>query len=162
MAEEYFEYEAYRTRGEIAAHLRAIADELNGGGPITFAAGSHTISVTPPERSWFELEVECERDEVEIEIELEWDRAVETHSASGLAVESASTDEKAHSEPVERVDESAAFELYEDRAGKWRFRLVSDGTILANSSGGHGSREEAKNTIEAVQRVAVDTEIEEE
>jgi amphi-Trp domain-containing protein len=70
MADEYFEYEASRTRSEIATSLRAIADELDGDGPITFSSGDRTISVTPPERPWFELEVE-RGEEVEIEIELE-------------------------------------------------------------------------------------------
>jgi amphi-Trp domain-containing protein len=161
MAEEYFEYEAYRTRGEIAAHLREIADELDGGGPITFASGSHTISVTPPERPWFELEVE-RGDEVEIEIELEWDSSVETRSSTELAVELATEDEQADPVPVETAGESAAFELYEDRADKWRFRLVSDGAILANSSGGKGSREAAERAIETIQRIAAEAAIEEE
>lgn len=155
MADEYFEFEASWTRSEIATHLRAIADELDGDGEITFSSGNRTISVTPPERSWFELEVERGRDEAEIEIEIEWDRAAE----SELAVESVGTDEQAQSESTTSPDGSAAFEIYEDSAGKWRFRLVHDGRILANSSGGQESQEEAELTIETVRQVAADAEI---
>ena len=151
MADEYFEYEASRTRSEIATSLRAIADELDGDGPITFSSGSRTISVTPPERPWFELEVE-RGEEVEIEIELEWDRRESGRrgSTGGLAVESVNSDD----EPA-TGDEAVegAFELYEDSAGKWRFRLVSEGPILANSSGGRESREEARRIVERIRRV---------
>lgn len=165
MADEYFKYESRRTRTEIATHLREIAAELDGDGPITFSSGDRRISVTPPHRPWFEIELEREYDEVEIEIELEWDpQKLDIDSGGQLTVESVDTEgeQGVASEEGGPTAHSAAFEWYEDNGGNWRFRLVHEGEILANSSGGSASREEVERTVETIQRVAADAEIIEE
>ncbi|MFB6219453.1 MAG: YegP family protein [Halobacteriaceae archaeon] len=49
----------------------------------------------------------------------------------------------------------AAFELYEDSAGKWRWRLRRrNGDILADSGEGYGSRSGARDGIDSVKRHA--------
>ena len=45
----------------------------------------------------------------------------------------------------------ARFELYEDNAGEWRWRLVApNGNIIADSGEGYASKQGAKRGIESV------------
>lgn len=45
----------------------------------------------------------------------------------------------------------ATFELYRDRAGEWRWRLVAaNGNIIADSGEGYRSKQGAKRGIESV------------
>ena len=54
----------------------------------------------------------------------------------------------------------ATFEMYEDRAGKWRWRLVHDnGNIIADSGEGYASRQKCTQGIESVKSNAPDAEI---
>ncbi|GAA0517714.1 Uncharacterized conserved protein YegP, UPF0339 family [Halorubrum aquaticum] len=49
-----------------------------------------------------------------------------------------------------RVD-PAAFEVYRDRAGKWRWRLIHEnGNVLADSGQGYSSRSKARQGLESV------------
>lgn len=53
------------------------------------------------------------------------------------------------------------FELYEDSAGKWRWRLRHWNTeIIADSGEGYSSRRAARNGIESVKRNAQPSPIE--
>jgi len=45
----------------------------------------------------------------------------------------------------------AAFELYEDQAGEWRWRLTSGEDIIADSGEGYSSKSGARAAIERVQ-----------
>ena len=57
---------------------------------------------------------------------------------------------------------AATFELYEDRAGQWRWRLVHDnGNIIADSGQGYSSKHAAKKGIESVKANASDAPVEE-
>ena len=57
---------------------------------------------------------------------------------------------------------NATFELYADRAGEWRWRLVHDnGNILADSGEGYSSKQKCKQGIESVKRNAPDAAIDE-
>ena len=52
------------------------------------------------------------------------------------------------------------FELYQDRASEWRWRLVaSNGNIIADSAEGYASKQGAKRGIRSVKRNAPDAEI---
>ena len=55
---------------------------------------------------------------------------------------------------LERLADNAdedSFEVYEDRGGEWRWRLVHDnGNILADSGEGYSSRNEAENAVDRV------------
>lgn len=46
------------------------------------------------------------------------------------------------------------FEVYEDRAGEYRWRLTSGNDIIADSSEGYGSKGAAKEAVSRVQRDA--------
>jgi uncharacterized protein YegP (UPF0339 family)/predicted phage tail protein len=60
-----------------------------------------------------------------------------------------------------RIDPTG-FEVYRDRAGEWRWRLVHDnGNILADSGEGYASRQKARQGLESVRANAGDAEVEE-
>lgn len=53
------------------------------------------------------------------------------------------------------------FEVYEDSAGEWRWRLVApNGNIVADSGEGYSSKQGAKRGIESVKAGAPAAEIE--
>jgi len=56
----------------------------------------------------------------------------------------------------------ATFELYEDREGKYRWRLVHDnGNIIADSGEGYATKQKARQGIESVRTNAGDAEVDE-
>lgn len=60
------------------------------------------------------------------------------------------------------VTSKATFELYEDRDGKYRWRLVHDnGNIVADSGEGYSRKTDAVNGIESVKSNAPDAPVEE-
>ncbi len=61
-----------------------------------------------------------------------------------------------------RPPTQASFELYEDHAGEWRWRLVHrNGNIIADSGEGYSSKQAAKKGIESVKRNALGAPVEE-
>lgn len=55
---------------------------------------------------------------------------------------------------------SGTFELFEDRAGGWRWRLVtSNGNIIADSGGAYETKQGVKRGVESVKRTAPDAEV---
>lgn len=57
---------------------------------------------------------------------------------------------------------SATFELYRDRAGDWRWRLVHDnGNIVADGGQGYSSKRRARQGIRSVKTNASEAPIEE-
>ena len=58
---------------------------------------------------------------------------------------------------------TATFELYEDKAGNYRWRLRHDnGNIIADSGEGYASKQKAKQGIESVRANAPDADVEEQ
>ncbi len=58
---------------------------------------------------------------------------------------------------------SATFELYEDKGGKYRWRLRhTNGNIIADSGEGYASKQKAKQGIKSVRDNAADASIEEQ
>ncbi|WP_181691637.1 HVO_2922 family protein [Natronomonas sp. LN261] len=54
----------------------------------------------------------------------------------------------------------ATFEVYEDRAGQWRWRLVHDnGNIIADSGEGYASRQKCEQGLESVRQNAPDADV---
>lgn len=192
-----------RTRAEIAAQLRSLADGFDGGGSLTIATDDQTVTVTPPERPKFEFEVEHEYDEdaadsqrsneISIEVEIEWDEtdvdadadaavdvdsdtdidpsndAERTTAADDTDIVEEDTELAAPIEPdgepvptaatgdAETVVSQGQFQLYVDRAGKWRWRLVHrNGNIIAASGQGYASRQKAQQGMASVMRNAPD------
>ncbi|MFB6269179.1 MAG: amphi-Trp domain-containing protein [Halobacterium sp.] len=77
MSEEIlFENELHRSRSDVADYLRAIADKLDAGDPVTLTAGDQSVTVDPPASVDFEVKAERETgagaDELSVELELEW------------------------------------------------------------------------------------------
>ena len=55
----------------------------------------------------------------------------------------------------------ATFEVYEDRADQWRWRLVHDnGNVIADSGEGYASRQKCEQGLESVKQNAPDAAIE--
>lgn len=51
------------------------------------------------------------------------------------------------------------FEVYEDKGGKWRFRLkASNGEVIATSQG-YSSKASAKNGVDSVRRHAAEADM---
>jgi amphi-Trp domain-containing protein len=76
--EVLFKSESTQTRAEIAAYLRAVADNLEEGASITLTAGDQSVTMDPPSRPTFEVKAEREGPtggpgELSVEFELEWD-----------------------------------------------------------------------------------------
>jgi uncharacterized protein YegP (UPF0339 family) len=56
----------------------------------------------------------------------------------------------------------ATFELYEDEAGQYRWRLEHDnGNIIADSGEGYASKQKAREGLESVKANAADADVEE-
>ena len=91
--EVLFEDEHRQERGEIAAYLRTVADKLESGAPVTFAAGGNSVTVEPPARPTFEVKVERETSrgatsgELSIELELEWSEDGDDGGDGSLSIE---------------------------------------------------------------------------
>lgn len=75
--EELLDVEVERSADEVAASLRAIADDLESGDTVTVDVAGQSVTVDGPADT-LEYEVEVERepadggDEIEVELELEW------------------------------------------------------------------------------------------
>lgn len=55
----------------------------------------------------------------------------------------------------------ATFEVYEDRAGQWRWRLIHDnGNIIADSGEGYATRQKCEQGLESVKQNAPDADVE--
>jgi len=61
------------------------------------------------------------------------------------------------------AESKATFELYEDEAGQYRWRLRHDnGNIVADSGEGYASKQKARQGIESVRDNAPDADVEEQ
>lgn len=55
----------------------------------------------------------------------------------------------------------ATFEIYEDKADQWRWRLVhSNGNIIADSGEGYASRQKCEQGLESVKKNAQGADVE--
>ena len=154
MAEETIHKSTRRaTRAAIGAYLHRIANAFERGDP---ASVDGSVTVDPPAEAEMEVDVERDGDELSYELEFAWPEAeggVDTDAAvdEGVAEDDGS--------PVSQ----ATFELYEDRASEWRWRLRHDnGNIIADGGEGYGKKANAVNGIESVMRNAAGAEIEEQ
>jgi len=81
-----FSTESRESRRAVADYLRAVADKLDGGEPITLAAGDESVTLDPPGTVAFEVKAERETGsgpaELSVEFELEWDEGVSEDDAS--------------------------------------------------------------------------------
>jgi len=119
----------------MASYFRRLARALSRGEPVP-ADEEQTVTVDPPAESEFGVKVERGDGKVTLEIELEFDEdegAVETDAAAS----------------------KARFELFEDNAEEWRWRLVHrNGNIIADGSEGYASKQKATQGLESVRKNA--------
>ena len=124
-----------RSRQALATYFRRIAAALGRGEPVP-VDDAGTVTVDPPAEQAVEVELEREDDAVRFELEMEWPEAEGEIDADADA-------------------SKADFELYEDTAGKWRWRLTHvNGNIIADGGEGYSDKRDAKAGIESVQRNA--------
>ena len=156
MADEtLLETEEPRSRAEIARVLGEVAAALAGDGPVTLESDDESIIVQPPARPTFEIgiferEVEDGTAETSIEFEIEWDGASDDEARP----ETADAEEVVEVAP--RPPESLArFEVFRDRAGEHRWRLVHrNGNIIATSGEGYTTKVNALKGARSVMRNA--------
>lgn len=77
MEEVLFESEQTRSREDIAASLRQVADSLASGGAVTLRRGEESVTLDPPASPTFEVKAEREGSpdrgaELSVEFEIEW------------------------------------------------------------------------------------------
>ncbi len=129
--ETIHESERKRSRRGIASYFRRLARALGRGERVPVDE-EQTVTVDPPADTDLEVDVEREGDTVSVEIEMEWeeeDGDVET----------------------EVVASKATFEVYEDNAEQWRWRLKHrNGNVIADSSEGYASKQKAKQGLDSV------------
>ena len=136
MSEEtLYEAEETRSRRGLATYFRRLARRLSRGEPVP-ANEEQTVTVEMPADPDFEVELEQEGETMNLEIEVEWPAAEGT------------VDTDAHAS-------KATFDLYEDNAQEYRWRLVHDnGNIIADSSEGYASKQKAEQGLESVRKNA--------
>ncbi|ELZ42290.1 hypothetical protein C471_04590 [Halorubrum saccharovorum DSM 1137] len=86
--EVLFESESRRTRAEIAAYLRTVADSLESGSAVTLKQDERSVTMDPPARPAFEVKAEREGPadgpgELSVEFELEWDEESDGEGGNG-------------------------------------------------------------------------------
>jgi amphi-Trp domain-containing protein len=87
------ETEARKTRGEVAAYLRQLADQLDGDGAVTLELGDRRVNLDPVDPLTFKLEGESDWSEGDseakqsIEFELVWWREARTADEGTLTIE---------------------------------------------------------------------------
>lgn len=154
--------EGTQSRSAIAARIRSVIDQLEGDGPVAITGDDRTVTVRPPDDLDFELEVEREREddassELSVEFEIEWTEPADEERADASTVAEGTTgeDDAAPAGPAESVESLGRFQLYTDRAGEWRWRLVHrNGNIIATSGEGYSSRRNAEKGMKSVMRNA--------
>ena len=129
--ETIHESERKRSRRGIASYFQRLARALGRGERVPIDE-EQTVTVDPPADTDLEVDVEREGDIVSVELEMAWEEAegdVET----------------------EVVASKATFEVYEDSAEQWRWRLKHrNGNVIADSSEGYASKQKAKQGLDSV------------
>lgn len=166
MVDDLVSIDAEKPRSEIAATLRSIADQFDDGDTLEIVADDQSASVVLSDPLSFELELEIEREsddetEIELEIEIEWtepgtfEDAVlnegEAQKTGGRRDETESVSD----DDLETTESLGEFQLFEDRAGEWRWRLVHrNGNTIASSGEGYTTKQNARKGIRSVVRNA--------
>jgi amphi-Trp domain-containing protein len=120
-----------RSRRAIASYFSRVARALRRGEPVP-ADEDQTVTVDPAAEPDLEIEIDRGGDTVSLELEMEWE-------ADGDDV------------VTETNASKATFELYEDSAEEWRWRLRHrNGNIIADGGEGYTEKGNATGGIESV------------
>ena len=129
--ETVHESEQTRSRNGIASFFHRIARRLRRGEPVPVDE-EQTVTIDPPVESDLAIDLEREDGQISLEIEMGWegeDDDIETEVEAS----------------------KATFEVYEDNAEQWRWRLVHrNGNIIADGSEGYASKQKAMQGLESV------------
>ncbi|NLV08697.1 DUF1508 domain-containing protein [Halomicrobium mukohataei] len=120
-----------RSRNGIASYFRRLARRFARGEPAP-ADEEQTVTVSAPPEADLETGVEREGERLSLEIEVAW-----TEEAGAVDTDAAAS--------------KATFELYEDSAEEWRWRLVHDnGNVIADGGEGYSAAQKAEQGLESV------------
>ena len=150
-------------RAEIASVLEGVADGVRAG-DVRLGDGPDAVSVAMPDELTLELELETEDDEVSLELEIEWPAENARSAVSPLEEPTdgedeggiESEDETEEEEPVltgatDGPQSMARFELYQDKASEWRWRLRHrNGNVIATGGEGYTRKHHALKGLRSV------------
>jgi len=129
--ETVHESEEKRSRRGIATFFRRLANRFSRNEPVP-VNDEQTVTVEPPAEAEFEVELEREDGELSLEVEVEWP---EEESEIDTDTEAS----------------KATFQVYEDKAEEYRWRLRHDnGNIISDSGEGYSSKQNAMNGLDSV------------
>jgi amphi-Trp domain-containing protein len=141
--ETVHEDEKKRSRRGIATFFRRIARRLGRGEKVPVDE-EQTVAVDVPDEAELEVDIEREDGDVSLEFEMVWPE------------EEGEVDTDAH-------ESKATFQVYEDEAGEYRWRLRHDnGNIIADGAQGYASKQKATQGLESVKRNAAGAAVDEE
>jgi amphi-Trp domain-containing protein len=160
-----YEAELTGSREEIVSVVAGVVDGLSAGS-LDIDTDEGTATVDVPDEIALEIECESDGDEFSLELELEW-------SDPSVAVEEVTADESTQEEnlstgdepatPVEAVTPAgsfARFEVYQDRAEEWRWRLRHrNGNVIATSGEGYTRKHNAQKGLRSVVQNAPGAEV---
>ena len=133
--ETVHESEEKRSRQGISTFFRRLARRLSRGEKVP-VNDEQTVAFDPPAEAELEVELEREDGKISLEIEMDWE------------AEDGDIDTDAH-------ESKATFQVYEDSAGEYRWRLRHDnGNIIADGGEGYASKQKAKQGLESVRKNA--------
>jgi len=166
-----YEFELTAGRAEVAAVLSGVVEGLHAGS-VRVSDGSEAVAVDVPEELDLEVELELEGGEVSLEVELTWpadDEAAavrhdeahgEPEGVSAASPPEGSTETEARGEPVEEPRPLARFELFQDRAEEWRWRLRHrNGNVIATGGEGYTRKHNAVKGLRSVVRNAPNADV---
>ena len=142
-------------RTEVAELLRELTAAAESGQPVALSEDGRTVRISIPERVAVGLEATSDADHdppvAEVTLALEWDDP----DGSSVAVADRDEGDGTDAEPANGTERTSRFEVYEDAAGEWRWRLVHwNGNIIADSGEGYASRFNAERAARGVMRNA--------
>ena len=154
-AGDEFSLERAYDRTDIADVFRELAAAAESGQPVTLSDDDEAVKITISDRVVAGIEATSEVDGgssvADLTLALEWD------DPDGASVQVADRDEHepTNVEPTNGGERTSRFEVYEDVAGEWRWRLVHwNGNIIADSGEGYASRFNAERAARGVMRNA--------
>lgn len=167
--DDQFSIESEQSPAEVAETLRSLAAQFETGERLRIAEGEHAAVAELADTLSLEMELERGSGEAEFELEVEWadpsEEGTETEDGAETVDDlTLDPEESAETEPDDAgpgTDGSlATFQLFEDRAGEWRWRLRHrNGNVIASSGEGYTSKQNAKKGLQSVVRNAPDADI---
>ena len=136
MSEEtVHESEEKRSRRGLATFFRRIARRLDRGENVPLT-DEQTVAFDPPTEAELEVDVVREGGTVSLDIGMEWP-------------------EEEGEVDTDATESKATFQLYEDAAEQYRWRLRHDnGNIIADGGEGYSSKQKARQGLESVKENA--------